>query len=133
MSNEIIIGQKNEKEEEKKDRVHEMVSSLAKSLEILGEDVTIKNIFNGDGNILRIFKNGKREFLEVRYGSSLLQMNVKFTLYKGEDDALINTMKELAEIDKDDWDRFFIEEENNAYGAILIGLDQFEEMFPKMR
>ena len=131
MSKEIIIGEKKENQE-KLDRVQELVQKFITNQTILGNQVRLKKINNGDGNVLKIIKNEDTEVLDVRYGEDFLQINVKFTLYKKVDDIIIDKMKELADIDKDDWDRFFIEEDNNIYGAILLGINQFEEMFPKM-
>lgn len=120
----------NKKQEVKEDKIFDIVQLFALSQE--NENVEIKRKHNGDGTILKALRNESYEFLEIKYGESYLQMNVKFTLHKGEDDKLIDRMKQLAEEDKDDWDRFFIDEENNQYGAILLGLEQFEEMFSKM-
>lgn len=130
MSDIIIGAEKTEKE--KNDKVYEFVQLFTISQEILGGKVELKKRHNGDGTILKVVRNNRYDFLEVRYGEDFLQMAVKFTLYKGVDDKLINQIKKLAEEDKDYLDRFFIEEDTNTYGAILIGFDQFKEMFPKM-
>lgn len=131
MSGEIIIGAP-KTTEEKHDKVYDLVQLFTISQEILGEKVEIKRQSNGDGTILKVKRNDRYDYLEVKYGDDFLQMNVMFTLHKGVDDKLITQIEKLAEQDKDDWDRFFIEEENHIYGAILVGFEQFEEMFPKM-
>lgn len=130
MSDIIISAEKTEKE--KCDKVYEFVRLFTISQEILGEKVELKKWHNGDGTILKVVRKDRYDFLEVRYDDDFLQMTVKFTLHKGVDDKLINQIKKLAEEDKDYLDRFFVEEDINTYGAILIGFDQFQDMFPKM-
>lgn len=133
MSKEIIIGQSQpQQEEEKVDKIYDLVEKFKVRREIMGDKILITRTNNGDGTILRVQRNEHKDFLEVRYGEEYLQMNLTFTLYKGTDDQLINNMKKLDQLDKDDWDRFFIYEDKNEYGAIMIGLEQFEELFPKM-
>ncbi|MDF2534045.1 MAG: hypothetical protein K0R18_202 [Bacillales bacterium] len=127
---EIIIGV-NMSKEEKEDRVYELVESFTIGQTILGRAVELKKKPYPDGGfVLKVMQNEHYDFLEVKYGE--IQINVNFTLHPGVDDKLIEQMKKLAEADKDDWDRFWINEEKNSYGAILIGYDQFEELFPKM-
>lgn len=131
MSDVVIIGAP-KTEEEKHDKVFDLVQLFTISQEILGEKVEIKRKNNGDGTILQVLRNERYDYLEVKYGENFLQMNIKFTLHPGVDDRLIEQMKKLAKADEDDWDRFFIDENENEYGAIMLGFDQFEEMFPKM-
>lgn len=121
----------NMSKEEKEDKIYELVENFTISQTMMGEKVEIKKKDHPDGGfVLKVIRNDRYDFLEVKYGE--IQSNVKFTLHPGVDDALIAQMKKLTEEDKDDWDRFWIDEEENSYGAILIGYDQFAEMFPKM-
>lgn len=118
-------------QQEKEDKVLELVEVFAVSQQLVGKNVEVKKADYHDGAFkIKVTQNERYDFLEIKYGS--VQINVKFSLYPGEDDVLIERIKKLAEEDKDDWDRFWIDEENNNYGAIFIGYDQFEEMFPRI-
>ncbi|AEO93347.1 gp76 [Bacillus phage G] len=131
MSGEIIIGQTANKEVEQIDDIHRLVNSFATNRKLSGQEVLVKKINNGDGSIVRVERHDHK-LLEVKYSESMFQINVIFNLQPVLDDQLIRTVKNLAEVDKEDLDRFFIEEDKNTYGAILFGFDQFKELFPKM-